>query len=92
MSEYRVFRLDEHSNVSTSQLNKLAPNNFYNDPSITLSKGMASYRMNKIDEELTIKVRSIGLIQYEDDEVTTTFTSQILDFERIQIGINKAYP
>ncbi len=48
--------------------------------------------MNRIDEELTIKVRSIGLRQYEDDEVTTTFTSQILDFERIQIGINKAYP
>ena len=88
----KTIRLDEHSNVSSSQLNKQAPNNFYNDPSITLTKGMASQRMNRIDEELTIKVRGIGLIQYEDDEVTTTFTSQILDFERIQIGINKAYP
>jgi len=82
----KTIRLDNYSNTSTSQLNKQVPNNSYNEPSITLTQATSSQLMNKVEEELTIKVRSIGLIRYEDDEVTTTFTSQILNFERIRTG------
>lgn len=80
----KTIRLDDYSNISISQLKERTQYNSYNEPSITLTQGNSIKTINKVEEELTIKVRSIGLVQYEDDEVTTSFTSQILNFERVR--------
>jgi hypothetical protein len=81
----KTIRLGEYSNISTSQLNKQLQDNSYSEPSIKLTRVSSIQQMNKVLEELNIKVRSIGLIQYKDDEVTTTFSSKILNFVRIRI-------
>jgi len=81
----KTLRLNEYSNISTSQLTKQAPNNLYNEPLITLLKGTSHNPINKVEEDLTIKVRSIGIIQYKDDEVRVAPKSKILNFKRIRI-------
>jgi hypothetical protein len=81
----KTIRLDEYSNISPSQLRKQVPANSYNELSVTLTQISSIQSVNKLFSQLTIKVRSIGLIQYRDDEVTTIFKSQILNFIRIRI-------
>ena len=78
-------RLNEYSNISPSQLNEQISNNLWKEPVIKLSKGMSHYPLNKVLEDLTIKVRSIGLTQYMDDEVSVAPKSKILNFVRIRI-------
>jgi hypothetical protein len=80
----KTIRLDEHSNISQSQLNKQVPKNSYNEPLITLTQVSSVQLIKKVLANITMKVRSIGLIQYEDDEVITDFASQILHFARIR--------
>jgi hypothetical protein len=80
----KIIRLDEYYYISPSQLNKQIPTNSYNEPSITLTQVGSIQSVEKISTNLTIKVKSIGLIQYNDDEVTTSFASQILNFVRIR--------
>jgi hypothetical protein len=67
----KTIRLDEHSNS-------------YNEPLITLTQVSSVQLIKKVLANITMKVRSIGLIQYEDDEVITDFASQILHFARIR--------
>lgn len=81
----KIIRMDQYSNISPSQLNKQISGNSYNEPSVKLTEASSIQSINKVMEELTIKVRSIGLVQYKDDEVLTNFASQILHFVRIRI-------
>jgi hypothetical protein len=80
----KTIRLDEHSNFPQSQLNKQVAKNSYNEPLITLTQVSSVQLIKKVLANITMKVRSIGLIQYEDDEVITDFASQILHFARIR--------
>ena len=66
-------------------LNKQVSNTLLDHPEITLSQINYHYRVTKVEEDLTIKVRSIGLTQYMDDEVSVEPKSKILNFVRIRI-------
>ena len=81
----KIIRLDEYSNISRSQFSRQVPNDLYNEPLITLTQGNSHDSVSKVEEDLTIKVRSIGLIQYRNDEVRVIPKSMILIFERIRI-------
>ncbi|UCH64556.1 MAG: T9SS type A sorting domain-containing protein [Ignavibacterium sp.] len=81
----KIIKLDEYSYISPSQLTKQIPTNSYNDPSIIFKQVSSITPIQKLSSELTIKVRSIGVIKYRDDEVKTNFESQILNFVRIRI-------
>ena len=81
----KTLRLNEYSNISKLHLSKQVPNNLYNEPVITITQVTSHNFVNKVKEELTIKVRSIGLIQYKDDLVKVISKSQILNFERMRI-------
>jgi hypothetical protein len=81
----KTIRLDNFTYILPSQLNKQVPRDSYDEPSITLTQVSSIQSTEKVSADLIIKVKSIGLIQYKDDEVITSFASQILNFVRIRI-------